>query len=190
WKASARYNHLQSKIFDSSTQRKTLLVVDVSSFREKRQEELFEKILEVVAAMVLEFDKQGSPYSIFSNGKVTGSNMTTNFSFGTGPEQVSRAMELLARLTIEEFCSMDEILFKEMKIPAGTGCIYCAYRMNKKNTQISQFLIKHNTPVYLLLAKSSYHKKFSPIPALLFSEIYGEAIDLARSDSQYINNYL
>lgn len=182
WKASARYNHLQSKIFDPSTQRKTLLIIEVSSFQKKRQEELFEKILEVVAAMVLEFDKRGSPFSIFSNGKVTGSSITTNISFGTGPEQVSRAMELLARLTWEESCSMDEMMFKEMKITAGTGCIYCDYNINEKNMKISQFLKKYSVPVYFMVAKASNKRRIDHIPILLLSEIYGKEIDFTRSD--------
>lgn len=191
WKASARHNNLQSKIFDSSTQRKTLLIIDVSSFQKRRQEELFEKTLEVVAAMILEFDKQGSPYSILSNGKVIGNNIPANLSFGTGSEQLSKAMELLARLTMEESSSIswEEILFKEINMPAGTGCIYYSYSINKKNIQISQFLKKYNIPVYFFMAKASNKRRIDHSPVFLLSEISDEATALAQNDNQNTDKY-
>ncbi len=184
WKASARYNHLQSKIFDSSTQRKTLLIVDISSFQKEKREEPFEKTLEVLAAMLLEFDRQGSPYSIISNGKISGNNFTPNLPFGTGPEQLARAMEFLARLTREENYPQEKILFNGFDIPAGTGCLYCAYSINKKIIQISQFLKKQSIPVYFLVTKASYAGRNGSIALSFLDEIYGEVIDFTDTDSK------
>ncbi|HNR64933.1 MAG TPA: DUF58 domain-containing protein [Atribacterota bacterium] len=184
WKASARYNHLQSKIFDSSTQRKTLLIIDVGSFQKKNQEGLFERILEVAGAMLLEFDRQGNPYSLVSNGKITGNNMFANLPFATGPEQLSMAMEFLARLTMEEPYPLEKILFNGFDIPAGAGCLYCSYKVNKSIIQISQFLKKHGIPVYFLMAKASYAGRTGSIPLSLLDEIYGEVIDFTEVDSK------
>ncbi len=189
WKASARHNHLQSKIFDSSTQRKTLLIIDVSSFQKKNQEEAFEKILEVAAAILLEFDKQGNPYGIISNGKITGNNMFANLPFGTGPGQLSMAMELLARLTIDDFYPLEKILFNGFDIPAGAGCLYCAYKINKNILQISQFLRKHSIPVYFLMVKASYAVRSDSTSLSLLDEIYGEVIDLSQTSSKNMNTY-
>jgi hypothetical protein len=184
WKASARHNHLQSKIFDSSTQRKTLLIIDVDSFQKKNQEELFERILEVAGAMLLEFDRQGNPYGLVSNGKITGNNMFANLPFATGPEQLSMAMEFLARLTMEESYPLEKILFNGFDIPAGAGCLYCAYKVNKNIIQISQFLKKHGIPVYFLMAKASYAGRTGSIPLSLLDDIYGEVIDFTEVDSK------
>ncbi len=176
WKASARHNRLQSKIFDSSTQRKTLLIIDVSFFQKNDAEEDFEKIIEVVAAMIQEFDREGSPYSILSNGKIAGSKgFAANFTFGTGPEQLSVAMEFLARLTMEEYCSMEDLLFTESSIPSGTGCLYCCFNYNEDNLQIGHFLRKKNIPLYFLIANPYLGEEMSDkIPLILLDEIYFE----------------
>ena len=187
WKASARYNQLQSKIFDSSTQRKTLLIIDVGSFQKKNQEESFERILEIIGAMLLEFDKQGNPYGLVSNGKITGNNMFANLPFATGREQLPMAMEFLARLTMEESCPLEKILFNGLDIPAGTGCLYCAYKVDKSIMQISQFLKNHGMPVYFLMAKAPYRGRTGSMPLSLLDEIYGEVIDFTEDDSKIIN---
>ncbi len=174
WKASARHNRLQSKIFDSSTQRKTLLIIDVCSFQKENSEEDFERVLEVVAAIIKEFDKQGSPYSILSNGKISGSDRYASFSFGTGSEQLSIAMELLARLTMEKYCPMEEILFKKINIPSGTGCLYCSFNINEDILQISQLLRKHTIPMYFLVAETSQELVFDSMPLIFLNEIYSE----------------
>jgi len=177
WKASARYNHLQSKVFDPSSQRKTLLIIDAGSFQKKEHEELFEKTLEVAAAMATEFDRQGSPYGILSNGGIVG-NGSANLSIATGPEQLSMAMELLSRLQIKTTTgSIEEMLFKEDTMPGGTGCIYCACNLNKKNIQIAQFLRQHHLPVYFIIAKSFHRIHNHNIPIFLLNEIYGEVLD-------------
>lgn len=189
WKASARHNNLQSKIFDSSTQRKTLLIIDVDSFSENKAEELFEKTLEVVAALILEFDRKSSPFGILSNGRTVGENFPSSCAFGTGSEQISRAMELLARLTIEKSCALEEILFKDIIIPAGTGCLYLAYNINNENIRHSQILQEHNIPPYFMMAQDSSSGKIASLPVFLLSEIYGEAIELSQTESRLIANY-
>lgn len=189
WKASARHNNLQSKIFDSSTQRKTLLIIDVDSFSENKAEELFEKTLEVVAALILEFDRKGSPFGILSNGRTVGENFPSSCAFGTGSEQISQAMELLARLTIEKSCALEEILFKDIIIPAGTGCLYLAYNINNENIRHSQILQEHNIPPYFMMAQDSSSGKIASLPVFLLSEIYGEAIELSQTESRLIANY-
>lgn len=189
WKASARHNNLQSKIFDSSTQRKTLLIIDVDSFSENKAEELFEKTLEVVAALILEFDRKSSPFGILSNGRTVGENFPSSCAFGTGSEQISQAMELLARLTIEKSCALEEILFKDIIIPAGTGCLYLAYNINNENIRHSQILQEHNIPPYFMMAQDSSSGKIASLPVFLLSEIYGEAIELSQTESRLIANY-
>ncbi len=181
WKASARHDRLQSKVFDSSAQRKVLFMIDVSSFPKTDHEELFEKTLEVIAAMTMEFDRQGSPYGILSNGRLAGSDVAS-LSIATGPEQLTRAMELLARLQLRATDSMQRILFQENIIPEGSGCIYCAYRLNKKNIQTAEFIRQQHKPVYFMIAKPSHHTTCPHIPVFLLNEIHGGHLDSHEND--------
>ncbi len=179
WKASARHDRLQSKVFDPSSQKKTLLIVDVSSFKKTKHEDLFEKTLEAVAAIAIEFDRQGSPYGILSNGKIAG-DYNYSLSIATGPEQLSMSMELLARLQLESVGSMQEILFKKDTIPEGTGCIYCTFNLNKRNIQITEFLKQRHIPVYFMIASSSHPSGKISIPIFLLNEIHGGILQTAE----------
>ena len=134
---------------------------------------ILKKLSKFVAAMTQEFDREGSPYSILSNGKIAGSKgFAANFTFGTGQEQLSVAMEFLARLTMEECCSMEDLLFTESPIPSGTGCLYCCFNYNEDKLQIGHFLRKKNIPLYFLIAKPSLGKKSDKIPLIFLDEIY------------------
>ena len=181
WKASARHNRLQSKIFDPSSQRKTLFLVDVSSFKKKMNEDLFEKTLEVVAAMIMEFERQGSPYGILSNGNMTG-GADASLSIATGPEQLSMAMELLARLQRTTATPMQTILFKEDRIPGGTGYIYCTCSLYRKNLQMVEFLREHRIPVYFMLARAPRSIQLTDNPIFLLDEIHGGVIENPKND--------
>jgi len=185
WKASARHNRLQSKVFDSSAQRKTLLIIDVASFPKKGQEELFEKTLEVIAAIIVEFDRQGSPYGILSNGKLVGDN-PASLSLGSGPEQLSQAMELLARLQLKATSSVSHILSQEGAIPGGTGCIYCAYRLHRKIIQTAEWLRERHLPLYFMMAKPSRHITCSHLPLFLVDEIHG---GVCEANSNFNENH-
>ncbi|HZK11748.1 MAG TPA: DUF58 domain-containing protein [Atribacterota bacterium] len=176
WKASARHDRLQSKVFEPSSQRKTLFVIDVSSFQKNRHEDLFEKTLEVIAAIAMEFEKQGSPYGILSNGEMVG-NDSASLPIATGPEQLSMAMELLARLQMKTAVSIEKILFKENIIPGGTGCIYSSCTLNKKNIQITQFLRQQRIAVYFMTAKVPRHIIDHHINFFLLDEIHGGILD-------------
>lgn len=176
WKASARHNRLQSKVFDSSSQKKIFLIIDVTSFKNSKNEDLFEKTLEVVGAIILEFDRQSCPYGILTNAKMVG-NYSSNISIATGPEQLSLSMEFLARLQKEPENSMQEILFKENIIPAGTGCIYCTYSLNKKNLQIAELLKQQQIPVYFVLASPSVRVKTIYNPVFRLNELHGGILE-------------
>src|SRR5665648_845095 len=175
-----------SQVFEPSSQRKTLLIIDVSTFQKKEDEDLFEKTLEVVAAMAMEFERQGSPYGLLSNGEIAG-NGSASLSMATGSEQLSRAMELLARLQMKTAVSIEEILFKEDVMPGGTGCIYSSCTLNKKNTQIAQFLRQHHIPVYFMAARVPRRFIDHSIKFFLLDEIYGGDLDSNQDRTQTLN---
>ena len=86
-------------------------------------------------------------------------------------------METLARLTMEESCPIEDLLFKQVRLPAGTGCIYSFSEINKKNMLIGQFLKNHNIPVYYLTANSAEQKSINQIPIISLGEIHGGVVE-------------
>lgn len=178
WKVSARFDRLQSKIFDSSTQKKILLMVDVSTFLENRRENYFEKTLEVVAAMAQEFDRQGISYSFISNGVVFGNNQFAHISFGTGQSQLSKIMELLARITREQRCPIEKMFFEGFNIPAGSSCIYFGYYINRDTLHLKRFLRRYNLAPHFIMVKYSLQFQSILDSMYLLDEVYGEVIDI------------
>jgi hypothetical protein len=96
-------------------------------------------------------------------------------------------MELLARLQMKTAASIEEILFKEDVMPGGTGCIYSSCTLNKKNTQIAQFLRQHHIPVYFMAARVLRRSIDHSIKFFLLDEIFGGALDSNQDRTSTLN---
>lgn len=100
WKASARHDHLQEKVFEPSTQEKKILVIDVSGFSEDT-DLLFEKTLEAVASLAVYLEKKGRTFGLISNGMITAESnqpSTAILPTGAGSHQLLLLLDMLARL--------------------------------------------------------------------------------------------
>ncbi len=152
WKASARHSQLQSKIFEPSSQKKILFILDVTSFNSENQEQSFEKTLEVTAAYFLQLNEQGIPFGIITNSKMAG-GYSTRLPIATGSDQLSEAMEFLARIQMEPEHPLEEILFQNKLLIGGIGVIFCAYKLDKINIQITGLLKEYNIPAYFIISE-------------------------------------
>ncbi len=100
WKASARHDRLQEKVFEPSTQEKTILVIDVSGFSEET-DLLFERTLEVVASLAVYLENKGRTFGLISNGLITAESdqaSTAILPAGAGSHQLLLLLDMLARL--------------------------------------------------------------------------------------------
>ncbi len=95
WKASARLNQLQEKIFQPSTQRKVLLLVDGEGFAKAEDREGFEKALEIAASLASAFAESGAYFSIATDRALK--SFSPILPLGRGPEHLGSSLELLAR---------------------------------------------------------------------------------------------
>lgn len=121
WKASARHDRLQEKIFEPTTHYKSLLVIDVRQFAENGAEESFERTLEAVASLAVKADRAGSPVGIVSNGALAGGKPAV-LPVSRGPEQLSAILELLGRLRMEHVGAVDDLLKPGLHLSWGTVC--------------------------------------------------------------------
>lgn len=100
WKASARHNRLQEKVFEPSTQEKILLIIDVHGFSEET-DLLFEKTLEVAASLAVSFETKGRTFGLVSNGIITSEKNSSDAAIlpaGIGSQQLLLLLDILARL--------------------------------------------------------------------------------------------
>ncbi len=185
WKASARQNRLQEKVFEPSSKRKTFLMVDVDSFSSSKEENLFERALEVVAAMAMEFDREGSPYGILSNGSVVG-EMAAELPVAGGPQQLPAALEILARLQMNPAQDMKELLMQKIQPIGSLGCIYFTALPDNNFTDASEIFKHFGIPAIYVLGKSSGLTLPDDKRTCLLEDLHGENLDYIETDMKRI----
>jgi len=89
WKASARLGLLQEKICEPSIQGKVLFIVDVSQFQEDKAGEEFERMLETIASMAIQFKRLENAVGFLTNATISGSN-SPFVSFGRNSKRNKR----------------------------------------------------------------------------------------------------
>lgn len=148
WKASARHNRLQQKVFEPTEQEKILLLVDVDGFSEPQSEAAFEEMLEVVASLAARLDRQGSAIGLLTNAQVTKGSPIVSVT--RNPLQISAILETLARMQMQQELPIFEVLQRGPTIPWGTTCIYFALA-NSHNTDLGRaFFARRRTPLVFL----------------------------------------
>ncbi len=153
WKASARHNRLQEKVFESSVQEKVLLVVDVAPFAEHNAAEDFESCLEAVASLAARLDQEGHAVGLITNGSIKGGKpaavpVTRNY------RQLSIILETLARLDMKTDRNIKDALRHRLAETWGISCVYSAYQDDETVSAAKEFLARRHTPVVFLVCHS------------------------------------
>ncbi len=123
WKASARHNRLQEKIFEPTAQGKNLLLVDVKQFAEKKAGDLFESTLEVVGSLAVEVEKHGDSVGFASNGILAEGGRAVLPAVRGRPGHLSALLALLGRLQMEYLGTVEDVLKTGKLLSRGSRCI-------------------------------------------------------------------
>lgn len=138
WKASARHDQLQEKVFEPSTQEKVMLVIDVSDFSDETNL-LFEKMLEVVASLAVYFETKGRTFGLVSNGTITAEKNQPDTAIlpnGFGSQQLLSLLDMLARLKRKKQHLPLTSLLQQTIQGSGITALYFSYSKisSDKNT--------------------------------------------------------
>lgn len=147
WKASARHDRLQVKLFESTEQEKIIFVVDVRSYAFLNAGEAFERALEVVGSFAVVLDRQGFALGMCTNGIVRGVSPVVPISRGLG--QARAALEVLARLMMKEDEKAPDIIHYLKEIPWGTTCLYFSYEADERTKHSIEYLKRNRIPFML-----------------------------------------
>jgi uncharacterized protein (DUF58 family) len=145
WKASARRQRLQEKVFEPSLQEKVLLVVDVDRFVANRREEEFEHTLEVVASLAVRLHGKGCPLGFATNGLIAGDKPSI-IPVSRNGQQLQAILEALARLKMEEGRDLMEMLQGWRDIPWGTTVLFFSFEAGELPSLAGQYLRRRRTP--------------------------------------------
>ena len=158
WKASARHNRLQEKIFEPTAHGKSLLVVDVKQFVENKAEDAFERTLEAAASIAVKMEQQGISVGIASNGSLAGGGRAILPAAG-GTGQLSAILEMLARMQMEYLEDVENVFKLGTYLSRGTVCTCFFLQPDDSLLLMKELLKRYQIPSIFITGQSSYGLK-------------------------------
>jgi uncharacterized protein (DUF58 family) len=182
WKASARLHRLQEKLYEPTAQANVLILLDAGGFssgneseslvvpesswngalhgdeeaaeREKVEAEaVFERTLEAVASLAVELERERVPVGLVVNGLLVGVDTAAVYP-GRGDYQVSRILEILARVTSRPVPNTRNFIGRDLHVTGSTTCLYVCRRITEAVTESIQTLRQTlRVPMVILAAE-------------------------------------
>lgn len=133
WKASARCQGLQVKVFEPTATLEVSLFLGVDSFHANGgcQEEDFEWGISLAASLAHHLVAQGIPIGLFSNGRLIDSGQPVQILPGGSREQTLMILEALAKLTSEVNQPLESFLQMERRTLAqGSTLVFVLHHIS------------------------------------------------------------
>lgn len=145
WKASARTDCLQEKLFESTSQEKVLLLLDVMPYVLHAAEEPFERTIEVIASLGLRLLGKGQTVGLITNGDMQAGGVQS-----LPPSQSRRRahtiLELLAQISMSGREDFKAILANNSNMLWNVSCVYFTYCLDKSVIEVDKRLRKRRLP--------------------------------------------
>jgi uncharacterized protein (DUF58 family) len=151
WKATARHDKLQEKIFEPSAQEKILLVVDVGPFARNNADEAFERMLEMVASVAVRLAERGCAVGLVTNGRMTGEGSSI-VSVTRNPRQLTILLEALARMKMEPARGLVDTLRLRLRVPWGVSCLYFSFEKDETAQMAREYFTQRRIPFLFFAA--------------------------------------
>lgn len=153
WKASARLNRLQEKVFEPSEQEKVLLVLEVDGFSENEAEEDFERIIEALASLAVRLDHMGYATGLATNGSLWGGGPPI-LPIAKNARQLPNILEALARVQMIPSGEIMKVLEGGLELSWGVSAICFSYQQDIKTQSIEQYFSLRKTPLASIVCRS------------------------------------
>jgi uncharacterized protein (DUF58 family) len=153
WKASARRQELQVKVFEPTTTLKVSLFLAGDGYPPDgpRSEEEFELAVSTAASIAHHLIDQGTPVGLISNGCQADSGQAIQIPPGGSRDQLMEILEALAKVTPRAKDSSEAFLQRESKsLPSGTTLILVASQIPESFFRLLRDLKERGTKLLLL----------------------------------------
>jgi uncharacterized protein (DUF58 family) len=153
WKASARRQELQVKVFEPTTTLKVSIFLAGDGYLpgSPRSEEEFELAVSTAASIAHHLIGQGVPVGLNSNGCQADSGQAIQIPPGGSRDQVMEILEALAKVTPRAKDSSEAFLQRESKsFPAGTTLLLVASHVPDSFFRLLRDLKERGTKLLLL----------------------------------------
>ncbi|GAB4542659.1 MAG: hypothetical protein Kow0063_34970 [Anaerolineae bacterium] len=123
WKASARHQHLLSRVYEPSEEPQILIFLNVATLERHWQgsiPELQERAISVASSLAAYCTELRLPVGLIANGFLPGSDQPIRLLPGRSPGQLVRILELLAAITPFATRPIEELIWREApRLPWG-----------------------------------------------------------------------
>jgi uncharacterized protein (DUF58 family) len=123
WKASARRQILQEKLFQPSEQEKVLIVLETEGFKGAEGEEDFELAVELAASLAVHLGKMGSAVGFATDGGVRG---TPWVKIGRAPGLLTELLDRLASISTVKRNDLLQSIRNSLNTAWGATCLHLA----------------------------------------------------------------
>jgi len=141
WKASARHQNLQVKVFEPTTTLKAALFLAIDSFQHDgpQDEENFELGISTAASVANHLTEQRSSVGLFVNSRLADSGQPITILPGSGTNQLIEMLEALAKVTPLSSTPSEEFLQAERaSLPWGSTLVFI---LHKPSPSLIQLLV-------------------------------------------------
>jgi uncharacterized protein (DUF58 family) len=164
WRASARHQRWQEKVFEPSAQAKVIISLEVGGFVRGQAIKDFEHTLEAVASLAVELERQKVQVSFISNGarlsaEPATSELSQNFSGRHNQPDppvwlAENILESLARLGFSSTGDMAARLTQYSALLRGASLLHCVWQLDQAAAEVRGLCQRRKVPVTLLVAGS------------------------------------
>jgi uncharacterized protein (DUF58 family) len=135
WKATARRQSLQVKVFEPTTSLDVALFLAVDGFAENGNPDDFELAISTTATIANHIMDAGNAVGLFVNTRLADSGQPARILPGSAPHQLVTMLEALAKTTRISHNPFQEFLNSERRsLPWGTTLVFIVYELS---TQIN-----------------------------------------------------
>lgn len=154
WKASARLNRLQEKVFEPTRRERIILSLDVRGFHEAGDEDGFEDILEAAASIAVHLVERGVSVGMITNARLKGP-FSSVVPSGQGINQLPAILERMARMTMEPATDLTKLAGHILPRTPGTACLHCIREKDEAADTFASYVLGHKTPMSFMAARRS-----------------------------------
>ena len=159
WKASARLGKLQEKLYEPTSHRKVLLVLDLSGFSLLEDTEEIEHLITSVGTLAYVLMETGASFGLVTNAALAGESEGV-LPIGRGPEHLGRLLEILARIDYREAISILPLL--KVLDHGDLGLVYCAAGKSQAIAENLSDILPRRRRILFIFSRLTEHPAMAP----------------------------
>jgi uncharacterized protein (DUF58 family) len=170
WKASARLDILQEKIFEPTSHQKVFFIFDGYGFEKAEDEIGFEKALEALAALASQFIESGADVALATDREAI--RFSPVLPLGRGPEHLGALLELLARTTMRQGKPLSSLI--EAAGTRGASFVVMAREPNKNTRRFFSLPSTRRDRILFVFSEKRDLFEHEAYPSIGLGELFSE----------------